>query len=75
MFCFDVTAGKRWPTAIRTNAMVTRITPDAVFVGVERIPARTVFWAAGNQASSLIRSLGVPVDRAGRAPRTSCACR
>lgn len=51
----------------RTGAMVTRITPDAVFIGEERIPARTVFWAAGNAASPLVAVLGVPTDRSGRA--------
>lgn len=51
----------------RTGATVTRVAPDGVYVGDERIPARTVFWAAGNAASPLIRSMGVPVDRAGRA--------
>jgi NADH dehydrogenase len=51
----------------RTDARVTRITSDAVYIGDERIPAHTVFWAAGNAASPLIRSLGTPTDRAGRA--------
>jgi NADH dehydrogenase len=51
----------------RTNALVTRITSECVYVGDERIPARTVYWAAGNVASPLVRTLGVPVDRAGRA--------
>jgi NADH dehydrogenase len=51
---------------VRTGAMVTRIESDAVYVGDERIPARTVFWAAGNAASPLGRSLGVPLDRSGR---------
>ena len=35
-------------------------------VGDERIPANTVVWAAGVQASPLGRSLGVELDRAGR---------
>lgn len=51
----------------RTGAMVTRIAPDSVYVGDERIPARTVFWAAGNAASPLVSSMGIAVDRAGRA--------
>jgi NADH dehydrogenase len=51
---------------VRTGAPVTRITPEAVYVGEERIDTRTVFWAAGNEASPLGRSLGVPLDRAGR---------
>ena len=51
---------------VRTNAIVTRIEPDAVYVGDERIPTRTVFWAAGNAASPLGKKLGAPVDRVGR---------
>jgi NADH dehydrogenase len=51
---------------VRTNAMVTAITPEAVHVGEERIAARTALWAAGMAASPLGRSLGVPLDRAGR---------
>jgi len=49
-----------------TNALVTRIEPDAVYLGDERIACRTVFWAAGNAASPLARTLGVPLDTAGR---------
>jgi NADH dehydrogenase len=51
----------------QTNAMVTRITEGCVYVGDERIATRTVYWAAGNVASPLVRLLGAPVDRAGRA--------
>ena len=51
----------------RTNAMVTRITRDAVYVGEERIGARTVFWAAGNAATPLLASLETKLDRQGRA--------
>ncbi|HEX6965127.1 MAG TPA: NAD(P)/FAD-dependent oxidoreductase [Gemmatimonadaceae bacterium] len=51
---------------VRTRALVTRIEPDAVYMGDERIPAHTVFWAAGNAASPIARSLDVPLDRAGR---------
>ncbi|MBX6331494.1 MAG: NAD(P)/FAD-dependent oxidoreductase, partial [Gemmatimonadaceae bacterium] len=51
---------------VRTGARVTRVDERGVCVGDERIAARTVFWAAGNEASPLGRSLGVPLDRAGR---------
>jgi NADH dehydrogenase len=51
----------------RTGALVTRVTQDAVYLGDERIPTRTVFWAAGNAASPLVRAMGVAVDRTGRA--------
>jgi NADH dehydrogenase len=51
---------------VMTSAMVTTLTACEVCIGAERIPARTVLWAAGVQASPLARSLGVPLDRAGR---------
>src|SRR4029450_14129349 len=48
------------------RAIVPRVTPDAVWLGGEQIRARTVLWAAGVAAAPLTRSLGVPLDRAGR---------
>ncbi|WP_406695013.1 NAD(P)/FAD-dependent oxidoreductase [Singulisphaera sp. Ch08] len=51
---------------VRTGQMVTAIDADGVSVGSERIESRTVLWAAGVAASPLARSLGVPLDRAGR---------
>ncbi|HEX6536776.1 MAG TPA: NAD(P)/FAD-dependent oxidoreductase [Gemmatimonadaceae bacterium] len=51
---------------VHTGALVTRIEKDAVWVGDQRISTRTVFWAAGNAASPIGRSLGAPVDRVGR---------
>ena len=51
---------------VRTGAPVTLVTSEAVYVGAERLATRTVFWAAGNTASPLGRTLGVPLDRAGR---------
>jgi NADH dehydrogenase len=50
----------------RTSSAVTRITPDAVWVGGEQIRSRAVLWAAGVAAAPLARSLGTPLDRAGR---------
>ncbi|MEP7383647.1 MAG: NAD(P)/FAD-dependent oxidoreductase [Gemmatimonadota bacterium] len=51
---------------VRLNSIVTRIDEGAVYVGDDRIPTHTVFWAAGNAASPLGRMLGVTVDKAGR---------
>jgi NADH dehydrogenase len=51
---------------VHLDAIVTRVEKDAVYVGDQRIPTRTVLWAAGNQASPLARTLDVPLDRAGR---------
>jgi NADH dehydrogenase len=51
---------------VRLDSMVTRVEADRVCVGDDCIATRSVFWAAGNAASPLGRSLGAPLDRAGR---------
>ncbi len=55
---------------VRLNSMVTAVDDRGVELTCgdrkERIAARTVLWAAGVQGSPLARSLGVPLDRAGR---------
>lgn len=53
---------------VRVNAMVTNITPEGVYVGDTFIAARTVMWGAGNAASPLAKSFGIPLDRVGRVP-------
>jgi NADH:quinone reductase (non-electrogenic) len=53
---------------VRTRAIVTGITADAVWLGGEQIRARTVLWAAGVAAAPLARTLGVTLDRSGRVP-------
>ncbi len=51
---------------VRTGRPVTRVDPDAVWVGDERIACATVLWAAGIEPSPLARTLGAPLDRSGR---------
>jgi NADH dehydrogenase len=51
---------------VMTGAVVTAVDRHEVRVGETVIATRTVLWAAGVQASPLARSLGVPLDRAGR---------
>ena len=51
---------------VRLDTRVTRIDDDAVLMGDELVGARTVVWAAGVAASPLAKSLGAPLDRAGR---------
>jgi NADH dehydrogenase len=51
---------------VRTGRQVTGIDERGVEAGGERIPCRSVIWAAGVEASPLARSLGAPLDRAGR---------
>jgi NADH dehydrogenase len=51
---------------VRTGSVVTNVDEQGVQFGGEHISAQTVLWAAGVAASPLARSLGVPLDRAGR---------
>lgn len=51
---------------VRTGAAVSDVTDSYVELGDERIPARTVLWAAGVKASGLAAQLGAAMDRAGR---------
>lgn len=52
---------------VRTNTAVTKVDDEGVTLASgDRLLAHTVFWGAGNQASSLGKQLGVPLDRAGR---------
>jgi NADH:ubiquinone reductase (H+-translocating) len=45
---------------------ITAVDADGVFMGKERLEAKTVLWAAGVASSPLGRMLGAPLDRAGR---------
>lgn len=52
---------------VRLEAQVEALCGQGLaFKGGERIAAHTLIWAAGNAASPLGRSLGVPLDRQGR---------
>jgi NADH dehydrogenase len=51
---------------VRTGARATNLSDDGLQVGDEFIPCRVKIWAAGNNASSLGKTLGAPVDRVGR---------
>ena len=57
---------ERLGVEVRTGVRVTGIDEGGVSIGAERIGARTVLWAAGVQASPLARTLGAPLDQAGR---------
>lgn len=50
-----------------TGKKVTKITKEGVQVEEVFIPSQNVIWAAGNQVSSLLQSLEIPLDRQGRA--------
>ena len=51
---------------VRTNTRATNLTEAGVQIGDEFIPCRVKIWAAGNNASFVGKTLGVPADRAGR---------
>jgi NADH dehydrogenase len=48
------------------SSLVTNITAEGVTVGTEQVASSTVLWAAGVRAADVGRTLGVPVDNAGR---------
>lgn len=49
------------------NERVTNITEKGVQVGDRFIESNNIIWAAGNTASSLLKTLDIPLDRQGRA--------
>lgn len=51
---------------VRTGIHATNLSEQGLQVGDEFIPCRVKIWAAGNTASFVGKSLGVPVDRVGR---------
>src|SRR5437588_2707491 len=51
---------------VRTGIHATNLSEQGLQVGEEFIPCRVKIWAAGNTASFIGKSLGVPVDRVGR---------
>ena len=48
------------------NTKVTDVTKDGVSIGTEFIHAHNIIWAAGNEASPLLKTLDVPCDKSGR---------
>ena len=51
---------------VRTGVHATNLTEQGLQVGTEFIPCRVKIWAAGNNASFVGKTLGVPIDRSGR---------
>jgi NADH dehydrogenase len=49
-----------------TGSPVSSVSAAGVAIGADHLAARSVVWAAGLQGSPLARSLGTPLDRAGR---------
>ena len=57
---------ERFGIQVMTNQRVTSITEEGVKIGEAFIPSHNVIWAAGNQASPILKTLEVPLDRQGR---------
>ena len=53
---------------VLTGTKVEKVDEQGVIAGGKRIPSATVLWTAGVTASPIVRTLGVPTDRAGRLP-------
>ena len=51
---------------VRTGVRATNLTQAGLQMGDEFIPCRVKIWAAGNTASFVGKTLGVPIDRVGR---------
>jgi NADH dehydrogenase len=51
---------------VRTNERVTNITSNSVETDKDNIDTENIIWAAGNEASKLLTSLKVPLDKQGR---------
>jgi NADH:ubiquinone reductase (H+-translocating) len=53
---------------VRTGMKVEKVDEEGVIASGTRIPSATVLWTAGVTTSPVVRTLGAPVDRAGRLP-------
>jgi len=53
---------------VLTGTRVDKVDEQGVIAGGKRIPSATVLWTAGVAASAVVKTLGVPTDRAGRVP-------
>jgi NADH:ubiquinone reductase (H+-translocating) len=53
---------------VMTGMKVDKVDEQGVIAGGQRIPSATVLWTAGVTASPVVKTLGVPTDRAGRLP-------
>lgn len=51
---------------ILLNTIVTDITREGIYMGERFLATPNVIWAAGNQASPLLKTLDVPLDRQAR---------
>lgn len=52
---------------VMLSTFVTNVTAEGIWLGGNLLEASTVIWAAGNEASPILKSLDIPLDRCGRA--------
>lgn len=57
---------KKLGVEIILNQMVTEITMEGIYMGDRFLPVPNIIWAAGNEASPLLKTLEVPLDKEGR---------
>jgi len=51
---------------VMTDTFVTDIKENGIYIGEKFIPTATIIWAAGNQASPLLKTLDAALDKQGR---------
>jgi NADH:ubiquinone reductase (H+-translocating) len=61
-----VTALEKMGVKVLTGKKVTDISESGVTIEGMLIESKNIIWAAGNQVSSMLQTLDVPLDRAGR---------
>ena len=57
---------ERKGVTVKLNSLVSEIRADGLVIGSEFVRSTNIIWAAGNKASPLLASLGVPQDGSGR---------
>ncbi len=57
---------ERFGVKVITGKKVSNVTEEGVYIEDLFVEAKNVIWAAGNQASPLLKTLNVPLDRQGR---------
>ncbi|SLM46505.1 NADH dehydrogenase [Nitrospira japonica] len=60
------TALTRMGVTVRLDSPVRKVDRGSVTIGTEVLPATNILWAAGNRASPLLGTVGVPLDQSGR---------
>jgi len=56
----------RMGVTVRLNSPVRAVSSGSVTIGSDVLPATNIIWAAGNRASPLLGTVGVPLDQSGR---------